>query len=134
MQTGFAAVRVGIVIFTIPFVFAWYPELLLIEEAVTITDDTGRRALIDGYSGQIDYGGLMFLGLRLVLALYLLASALAAYDIGPLSRLERILRLSVAVLVMWKGAMLMWVGLLFALLLIGLHVLFSRRRPDPASA
>ena len=26
MRTGFAAVRIGIVMFTIPFVFAWYPE------------------------------------------------------------------------------------------------------------
>ena len=54
MRTGFAAVRVGIVMFTIPFVFAWYPELLLIEEAVTVIDDTGRRALIEGYSGTVD--------------------------------------------------------------------------------
>jgi len=50
MRTGIAAVRVGIVMFTIPFVFAWYPELLLIEEAVTITDNTGRRTLIEGYT------------------------------------------------------------------------------------
>ncbi|MEO0390585.1 MAG: TRAP transporter fused permease subunit, partial [Pseudomonadota bacterium] len=48
MRTSLSAVRVGIVMFTIPFVFAWYPELLLIEEAVLITDDTGRRALIEG--------------------------------------------------------------------------------------
>ena len=33
LATGFAAVRAGIVVFTIPFVFAFYPELLLIEQA-----------------------------------------------------------------------------------------------------
>jgi len=30
MRTSVSAVRVGIVIFTSPFIFAWYPELLLI--------------------------------------------------------------------------------------------------------
>jgi len=34
MSTGFAAVKVGIVMFVIPFVFALYPEVLLIEAAV----------------------------------------------------------------------------------------------------
>ena len=34
MKTGFSAVRSGIVLFTIPFVFAVYPELLLIDKAI----------------------------------------------------------------------------------------------------
>ena len=38
MRTGFAAVKVGVVMFTIPFVFAWYPELLLIDDALMIVD------------------------------------------------------------------------------------------------
>ena len=66
MRTGIAAVRVGIVMFTVPFVFAWYPELLLIEEAVTVTDETGRRALIEGYSGVVDWSALAALGLRIM--------------------------------------------------------------------
>jgi TRAP-type uncharacterized transport system fused permease subunit len=33
LATGFAAVRAGMVVFTIPFIFAFYPELLLIEQA-----------------------------------------------------------------------------------------------------
>ena len=73
MRTGLAAVRIGIVMFTIPFVFAWYPELLLIEEAVTITNDQGQRALIDGYSGSVDWPSLSALGLRIAVALYLMA-------------------------------------------------------------
>ena len=77
--------RVGIVMFTIPFVFAWYPELLLIEEAVTITDDMGRRALIDGYSATVDWAALATLGLRIALALYLIASALAKFDANALT-------------------------------------------------
>ena len=127
MRTGIAAVRVGIVMFTIPFVFAWYPELLLIEEAVTITDDTGRRALIEGYSGQVEWGALFALGLRLALALYFVASALAMFDRVRLTRPEAALRLVAAVLIMWKTLPVMMVGLILAAVLLALHYWQARR-------
>ena len=128
MRTGIAAVRVGIVMFTIPFVFAWYPELLLIEEAVTITDDMGRRALIEGYSTTVDWAALATLGLRIALALYLIASALAKFDAMALTRLEAGLRLLAAVLILWKTATVMWIGLALALILIGGHYLRFPKR------
>lgn len=134
MRTGFAAVRVGIVMFTIPFVFAWYPELLLIEEAVTITDETGRKALIEGYSGTADWGALSVLGARLVLALYLTASALTRYDRGPMPRWEVALRLLAAVLVMWKTTPVLLSGVALAVFLIGIHTLNARRNAAPAAA
>jgi TRAP transporter 4TM/12TM fusion protein len=126
MRTAFAAVRVGIVMFTIPFVFAWYPELLLIEEAVTITDSAGRSTLIEGYTGVVDWVALTLLVLRLILALYLMASALAYFDRAPLRRWEVALRLLAAVLILWKTAMLMWVGVALAAVLIGLHTIAAR--------
>lgn len=128
MRTGFAAVRVGIVMFTIPFVFAWYPELLLIEEAVTITDDTGRRALIEGYTGTVDWPALTWLGLRIGLALYLMASALARFDKAAMGMPEVILRLLAAVLILWKTATLMFLGLGLGLLVIAGHYFFARAR------
>lgn len=132
MRTGIAAVRVGIVMFTIPFVFAWYPELLLIQEAVTITDETGRKALIDGYSGTVEYGALGLLLLRLLLSLYLLASALARYDFGPVKRWEAALRMLLAVMIMWKTTPVMIVGLVLAVVLIGLRAAAEHRRTDDA--
>ena len=33
LATGFASVRAGVVMFTIPFIFAFYPELLIIDAA-----------------------------------------------------------------------------------------------------
>ncbi len=127
MRTGFAAVRVGIVMFTIPFVFAWYPELLLIEEAVTITNEAGRKTLIEGYSGEVNWAALSLLGLRLALALYLIASALARFDRAALARWEIGLRLLLAVLVLWKSTPVMLAGTALALALIGLHILNARR-------
>lgn len=135
MRTGVSAVRVGIVMFAIPFIFAWYPELLLIEEAVTITDDTGQSVLIEGYTGQIDWGWMATLGLRLILALYLLASALARYDRVALSGLEAAARLGIAILVLWKTAAVMWVGIALALIVICFHLLWwaPRQRQNTPS-
>ncbi|MDA9046905.1 TRAP transporter fused permease subunit [Planktomarina temperata] len=127
MRTGLAAVRIGIVMFTIPFVFAWYPELLLIEEAVTITNDQGQRALIDGYSGSVDWPSLSALGLRIAVALYLMASALAKFDKVSMNILEVALRLLAAVLILWKSAMIMSIGLALALMLILGHYLLPLR-------
>jgi len=133
MRTGIAAVRVGIVMFTIPFVFAWYPEFLLIEEAVTITDTSGRRALIEGYSGAVDWPALVLLGLRIALALYLMASALARFDTAAMSLVEVVLRLVAAVLILWKTAFVMWIGLGLAVVLIAAHyVLAKSRAPNPS--
>lgn len=128
MRTSIAAVRVGIVMFTIPFVFAWYPELLLIEEAVTITSDTGRRVLIEGYTGQVDWVGLTGVCLRLVLVLYLVASALARFDYGPIGRAEAGVRLFIAVLVLWKTAPVMWIGIAAAAIILVGHVMWHRNK------
>ncbi|PTX54633.1 TRAP transporter 4TM/12TM fusion protein [Litoreibacter ponti] len=126
MRTAFSAVRVGIVMFTIPFVFAWYPELLLIPEAVTITDESGRRVLMDGYSGEPDYGSLILLLCRLVAALYLLASALASYDQAALSGWVSSLRILAAVLILWKSPLVIMAGGALACLLLLSHLLRNR--------
>jgi TRAP transporter 4TM/12TM fusion protein len=134
MRTGFAAVRVGIVMFTIPFVFAWYPELLLIQEAVTITDDSGQRALIDGYSGQADWGQLSMLLARLALALYLIASALSRFDKTAMPNYEVALRLLAAVLLLWKTPVVMLVGLALSAVILTLHYLKKDIRDETAPA
>ena len=44
MATGFSAVRSGIVMFAIPFVFAFYPELLLVDQALIDPSSLAKRA------------------------------------------------------------------------------------------
>ncbi|MBF9044340.1 TRAP transporter fused permease subunit [Rhodobacterales bacterium HKCCE4037] len=134
MRTGIAAVRVGIVLFTIPFVFAWYPELLLIEQAVTVTSDTGAATLIEGYSGEVEWGALGLLTLRLILALYLISSALTRFDRGPMPRWESALRLFLAVLVLWKTVPVMLVGVGLAVCVIALHAITAHRSAAPSAA
>ena len=132
MRTGIAAMRVGIVLFTIPFVFAWYPELRLIEQAVTITDEAGSSTLIEGYSGEADPAALGLLALRLCLALYLIASAFARYDRRAMPNWEVAVRLLLAVLVLWKTVPVMVAGTVLALLVIGFHALKASKNAAPA--
>lgn len=100
MVTGFAAVRVGIVMFVIPFVFAFYPELLLIPAAV-LDPSPGNVGLnfIPGHDGEIHWLSLGWLVARLGLALYLFASALAWFDVRHLAAWEIVLRIALALAV-----------------------------------
>ncbi len=133
MSTAFSAVRSGIVMFVIPFVFALYPEILLIEAAVRDPTSLPSAAqYLPGYDGQIHLMPLLWLLLRLAVALYLLASALAAFDRKSLSAFEILLRLALAALIMFKAPQFHTPALLAAIVWLGLHV--SRNRTPAATA
>jgi TRAP-type uncharacterized transport system fused permease subunit len=123
MMTAFSAVKSGIVMFTIPFVFAIYPELLLIDAAIT---DPASGEYLKGYSGTIDWSWLCFLMVRLALALYLVSSALAAFDIKALSPIEIFLRISVAILILSKPVEVYIAAIIFGALIIGAHSMRNR--------
>ena len=99
MATGFSAVRSGIVMFVIPFVFAFYPELLLIDQAL-IDPSSSDKNFLPGYENGVEFLPLVWLLAKLVLALYFVASALARYDVGPLSFVWVLLRLGIAVAIL----------------------------------
>ena len=129
MATGFSAVRSGIVIFVIPFVFAVYPELLLIEPAVVDPKSTGAEiAYLRGYDGTVALVPLLWLLARLVLALYLLASALARFDRSALPLWEIGLRLALAALVISNDSALHGPAIAVAVLWIGWHGFRTRRK------
>ncbi|MEM7439501.1 MAG: TRAP transporter large permease subunit [Pseudomonadota bacterium] len=118
MATGFSAVRSGVVMFVIPFVFALYPELLLIEAAVLSPDTSANQiAYLPGYDGNIYWGALALLCTRLMLALYVLASALARHDARPLPLWETFLRLALTAAILagnpavWAPAAAVAIGL-----------------------
>ena len=128
MSTGFAAVRVGIVMFVIPFVFALYPEILLIEAAVIdpSTSSGSEIRYLPGYTGEVNWGALVWVLLRLFLALYLLASALARFDRAALPIWDVVLRLGLAFLVMTKEPAMYGAAAVAASLWLGLHFLRNR--------
>ncbi len=127
MSTAFSAVRSGIVMFVIPFVFAIYPELLLIEAAVLDPTSLASAAqYLPGYDGQLHLGLLLWLLVRLAVALYLLASALAAFDRKSLSALEIALRLGIALLIMFKPMEIHAPALIAAVVLLTTHTMRNK--------
>ena len=133
MATAFSAVRSGIVMFVIPFVFALYPEILLIDAAVRDPSALpSAAAYLPGYDGAVHLGPLLWLLLRLMAALYLLASALAAFDRKALSGFEIALRLLLAALIMFKATVIHTPALVVGVLWLVFH--FSRNQKAVASA
>ena len=125
MKTGFSAVKSGIVMFTIPFIFALYPELLLIKQAVI---DPATGSFLPGHDGQINVGWLMLLSARLALALYLVSSAMAAYDHKALGAVQIGIRVVLAVLVMAKPVEIYVPAALAGIGLIAMHFIGIRAR------
>jgi len=137
MSTGFAAVKVGIVMFVIPFVFALYPEILLIEAAV-IDPSTSAGAEINylpGYDAKVHLGPLAWLLLRLFIALYLLASALARFDQAKLPIWDCVIRLCLAVLLMASQPTVHLAAIAVTAIWLGLHIVRTRNSDNaPAEA
>ncbi len=131
MATGFSAVKSGIVMFVIPFVFALYPEILLIDDAVidAAASASGGIVYLAGYDGTIDLPGLALVLARLVLALYLVSSALSQFDRRQLSLAEVGIRLGLAVLLMMRHEFIYVSAALAAGGVIAFHAM---RRPATA--
>ena len=109
--------------FTIPFVFAIYPELLLIDKAV-IDPNSGR--FLPGYDGSINPGWLFFLLARLGLALYLVSSSLAAFDRKAMGVIEISVRLAIAVLILVRPVEFYGPAIAAGAVVIGLHAFRNR--------
>ncbi|MEM8731881.1 MAG: TRAP transporter large permease subunit [Pseudomonadota bacterium] len=119
IATSLSAVRSGIVMFVVPFIFAFYPELLLIPEARIDPQSSGGAGYLPGYGETLGIGGMVLLIARLLLALYLVSSALAVFDRAKLAAWEIVSRLGLAVLLLakpepvWIGALIATAGVLF---------------------
>lgn len=130
IATSISAVRSGLVMFIIPFVFAFYPEILVITAAKLSPDSSaGTIAYLPGYGPGIDWLALLWLLLRLALALYLVASAAARFDFGRLSLRACAFRLALALLLLSSDGWLEAVALPFGILLL---LKSSRQAPRPA--
>ncbi len=135
MMTGFSAVKSGIVMFVIPFIFALYPEILLIEDAVIdpMSGGSGALSYLPGHDGTTDWVALTWVLIRVVLALYLLASALAGFDRRKLAGWEVGVRLSLVVLVLSFSPALQLASVIGSMMLIVWHAL-SARSPSKRTA
>lgn len=133
MATGFSAVKSGMVMFVIPFVFALYPELLLIPAAVIDPSSSGAQVTyLPGYDGQVHIAALVWVILRVLVALYLVASALARFDATRLPTWELTLRIVLAVLLLSRTPIVAVLALAAAAVCIGWHHWQAKPRPQIA--
>ena len=117
--------------FVIPFLFAMYPEILLIEAAVLDPNSLPSAAqYLPGYDGQLHLIPLLWLLSKLIFALYLLASALAGYDRKNLTGFEIALRLLLAALIMFKAPVIYAPAIVVAIALMAFHVVSTRQSPS----
>ena len=112
IATSVECVRIGAMIFLIPFAFAYNPELLLSEHA-------GRA---------FDPAVLAISITCLAVALYLCSSALIGFDRARLSALERLVRVVATVMLLNPSATVWGAGLILGAGAVGWHVFMNRRR------
>tara|TARA_B100000674_G_scaffold153500_1_gene122366 strand:+ start:194 stop:1558 length:1365 start_codon:yes stop_codon:yes gene_type:complete len=120
MSTAFSAVKSGIVMFIIPFIFAFYPELLVID-AAKIDPNSPTADYLPGYDGNIYFLSLLWLLARLSLFLYLISSCLAKFDKYELNTFEIIIRIILSGMVISSLEFYYSIGILLSFIIIIWH-------------
>ena len=120
IRTAMMALRVGLVKFAIPFVFAYYPVILIVPVVFP-----------EGSSFQmVDFLTVLF---RLLIFIYLISSAVIAFDQRRLPILETGLRIALAILVMVTVPGIHWTATAIALAYIAWHQFAYGRQAAPTT-
>lgn len=128
MATGLSAVKSGIVIFVIPFIFAFYPELLLIDAArINPTSSGVVIQYLAGYESRPNLVQMTFVVLKVLLSLYLIAAALARFDFGPISRSGVVMRIALALAVLSGSVVVSLLGAATAVAMILQNFMSSKQ-------
>lgn len=98
LTTGFSALRLGLSMFIVPYLFVFYPELLLIDAAFMADPISGVmiESRPDGFEGVT----FVSIVVRSLIGIYVLATALGGFDVIRLPRWEVFARLAAGVLML----------------------------------
>ena len=110
IRTAMMALRVGLVKFAIPFVFAYYPVILIVP---VVFPEGGSFAMVDFLT-------VLF---RLLIFIYLISSAVIAFDQRRLPIWETGFRVALAILVIVTIPEIHWTATAIALGYVGWHQL-----------
>jgi TRAP transporter 4TM/12TM fusion protein len=102
LTTGLNALRLGLSMFIVPFLFVFYPELLLIDAAFTANAINGE--LIDSRPNGFEWDTFLSIMVRALIGIYVIASALGGFHGVSLPRWERTLRLAAGILMLCTPA------------------------------
>ena len=116
MGTAVAATRIGIVIFAIPFLFAFNPEMLIVAEG----------------GAEFSLGAFLFLLLRLALLIYMLASAASRFDKGRMPLWECIARAAAGLLLISPVIAISGAAVVASVALIAMHYTVLNRKEAAA--
>jgi len=113
MMTAVYAMRIGLVKFLVPFVFAFYPVILIVQES------------------GVPFEWVPFLSilLRLIVVIYLVSSAVICFDQRRLPAWEIISRLILGLLIIFTNPLIHWGAAGVAILFLIWHILKFRTRP-----
>jgi len=114
IQTGMAAVRIGIVIFAVPFMFALNPDMMIVQAAF---DSSAQSFSLIGFFSAI---------LRTALMIYLLASATSRFDKTRLPLWEAFARFALAILLISPDLWLHGSAAVGAFALIAFHYMTGK--------
>ncbi len=120
IRTAMMALRVGLVKFAVPFIFAYYPVILI----VPVVFPEGSSFAI------VDFLTVLF---RILVFIYLISSAVIAFDQRRLPILETGLRIGLAILVMVTIPGIHWTATAIALAYIVWHQFTYGREAAPAA-
>jgi TRAP-type uncharacterized transport system fused permease subunit len=111
MLTAVYAMRIGLVKFVVPFVFAFYPVILIVEE-----------------SGS-EFEWLPFISIisRLLVVIYLVSSAVIGFDQRRLPVWEIVVRLTLGVLILITDPFIHWSATVVAIAFLAWHLQVYRQ-------
>jgi len=120
IRTAMMALRVGLVKFAVPFIFAYYPVILIVPAVFP-----------EGSSFSIvDFLTVLF---RVLVFIYLISSAVIAFDQRRLPIWETGLRIALAILVMVTVPEIHWTATAIVLAYIAWHQFAYGRRAAPTA-
>ena len=112
ISTAVQATRIGIVIFAIPFLFAFNPEILIVSEA----------------GGDWSFLGFAWLLVRLAALIYMLASASSRFDLFRLAPVEVAFRAVFGLALIHPDAAVNTTAFMLSVALVLFHHVAARRR------
>ncbi|PIB26060.1 hypothetical protein BFP76_13950 [Amylibacter kogurei] len=118
METGFTAVRLAIAGFVIPFLFVYRPEILLIENDFSSTDQ---------------YFTLIYATVGFLIGTWLIATALARFERAHLAHWETVLRIIAAILIFWVNPLMNIAGIILAMGVFVYHYSQSAKQDSKIS-
>jgi len=114
MLTAVYAIRIGLVKFLVPFVFAFYPVILIVEESGVVFDSTSFLSIL----------------VRLIVVIYLISSAVIGFDQRRLPSWEIISRLTLGLLIIFTNPFIHWGATVIAIIFLSWHFLKFRSKPS----